>query len=227
MRHFQPRWALRRVYTLPSHAGPPALSPGSATEKILARARQLVDVKKEDGFSALHLAALNNHRDVAEILIKEVSRRPEQCRRVGVARATPFANVWTPPPAGTLRRQHQEQPQPDAAAAGGDAGPHRPGAAAGGGGRRRQHGGRGRRHRHARCSPAPPAGQHYTQPRHGNQQHWGRRRGFFLHVAALQSEFLEKFVKRIIICVDWFIFFEQGPQVEFSTSRNADNKCLY
>lgn len=44
-----------------------------ATEKILARARQLVDVKKEDGFSALHLAALNNHRDVAEVLIKEVS----------------------------------------------------------------------------------------------------------------------------------------------------------
>uniref|UniRef100_A0A3Q4I4A5 E3 ubiquitin-protein ligase MIB2 n=1 Tax=Neolamprologus brichardi TaxID=32507 RepID=A0A3Q4I4A5_NEOBR len=42
-----------------------------ATEKILARARQLVDVKKEDGFSALHLAALNNHKDVAEILIKE------------------------------------------------------------------------------------------------------------------------------------------------------------
>ncbi|XP_046895787.1 E3 ubiquitin-protein ligase MIB2 [Hypomesus transpacificus] len=42
-----------------------------ATEKILARARQLVDVKKDDGFSALHLAALNNHRDVAEILMKE------------------------------------------------------------------------------------------------------------------------------------------------------------
>ncbi|XP_005986112.1 E3 ubiquitin-protein ligase MIB2 isoform X2 [Latimeria chalumnae] len=42
-----------------------------ATEKILARARQLVDAKKEDGFSALHLAALNNHKEVAEILIKE------------------------------------------------------------------------------------------------------------------------------------------------------------
>ncbi|XP_056158214.1 E3 ubiquitin-protein ligase MIB2 isoform X2 [Lampris incognitus] len=42
-----------------------------ATEKILARARQLVDVKKEDGFSALHLAALNNHHEVAEILMKE------------------------------------------------------------------------------------------------------------------------------------------------------------
>ncbi|KAL1021098.1 hypothetical protein UPYG_G00008800 [Umbra pygmaea] len=41
-----------------------------ATEKILARARQLVDVKKDDGFSALHLAALNNHKEVAEILLK-------------------------------------------------------------------------------------------------------------------------------------------------------------
>ncbi|MGH0160915.1 UNVERIFIED_CONTAM: hypothetical protein FKN15_040207 [Acipenser sinensis] len=40
-------------------------------EKILARARQLADVKKEDGFSSLHLAALNNHREVAEVLIKE------------------------------------------------------------------------------------------------------------------------------------------------------------
>lgn len=56
-----------------SHIEPCAFYPGRATEKILARARQLVDVKKEDGFSALHLAALNNHRDVAEILIKEVS----------------------------------------------------------------------------------------------------------------------------------------------------------
>ncbi|NXC86658.1 MIB2 ligase, partial [Cercotrichas coryphoeus] len=43
-----------------------------AIKKILARARQLVDSKKEDGFTALHLAALNNHMEVAEILIKEV-----------------------------------------------------------------------------------------------------------------------------------------------------------
>uniref|UniRef100_UPI00398E4BB9 E3 ubiquitin-protein ligase MIB2 n=1 Tax=Pristiophorus japonicus TaxID=55135 RepID=UPI00398E4BB9 len=42
-----------------------------ATERILARARQLGDVKKEDGFTALHLAALNNHKEVAEVLIKE------------------------------------------------------------------------------------------------------------------------------------------------------------
>jgi len=51
-----------------------------ATEKLLGRARQLVDVKKEDGFSALHLASLNNHRDVAEILVKEVSRRDGSVR---------------------------------------------------------------------------------------------------------------------------------------------------
>lgn len=37
----------------------------------MARARHLVDVKKEDGFAALHLAALNGHRDVAAILLSE------------------------------------------------------------------------------------------------------------------------------------------------------------
>lgn len=50
----------------------------SAIKKILARARQLVDAKKEDGFTALHLAALNNHKEVAEILIKEVKNCPEK-----------------------------------------------------------------------------------------------------------------------------------------------------
>lgn len=33
-------------------------------------ARQLVDVKKDDGFSALHLAALNGHKDVVDTLIR-------------------------------------------------------------------------------------------------------------------------------------------------------------
>lgn len=70
------------VFCTHAHIQSCALCPGRATDKILARARQLVDVKKEDGFSALHLAALNNHRDVAEILIKEVSWRPEQSRHV-------------------------------------------------------------------------------------------------------------------------------------------------
>lgn len=37
---------------------------------MLAQARQLVDVKKDDGFSALHLAALNGHRDVVETLVR-------------------------------------------------------------------------------------------------------------------------------------------------------------
>lgn len=41
----------------------------SAAEKLVLRSRQLVDVRKEDGFAALHLAALNGHRQVAETLI--------------------------------------------------------------------------------------------------------------------------------------------------------------
>lgn len=41
-----------------------------STKKLLAQARQLVDVKKDDGFSALHLAALNGHRDVVETLVR-------------------------------------------------------------------------------------------------------------------------------------------------------------
>lgn len=41
-----------------------------ATQRLLGYARQLVDVKKDDGFSALHLAALNGHRDVVETLVK-------------------------------------------------------------------------------------------------------------------------------------------------------------
>lgn len=43
----------------------------SATERLMARARHLVDVKKEDGFAALHLAALNGHREVAAILLSQ------------------------------------------------------------------------------------------------------------------------------------------------------------
>ena len=62
------------------HTPPAALNPKyliivlllfSATKKIVSNARQIVDVRKDDGFSALHLSALNGHRDVASILIKE------------------------------------------------------------------------------------------------------------------------------------------------------------
>ena len=45
----------------------------SATEKILSKARQIVDIKKDDGFAALHLAALNGHKEVAHALINVVS----------------------------------------------------------------------------------------------------------------------------------------------------------
>lgn len=41
-----------------------------ATERILHKCRQIVDQKKDDGFSALHLAALNGHKDVAAVLLR-------------------------------------------------------------------------------------------------------------------------------------------------------------
>lgn len=44
----------------------------SATEKLVRAARQLVNRKKDDGFSALHLASLNGHRDVVEVLLTTV-----------------------------------------------------------------------------------------------------------------------------------------------------------
>lgn len=33
----------------------------------------IVDEKKDDGYTALHLAALNNHVEVAELLVHQVS----------------------------------------------------------------------------------------------------------------------------------------------------------
>jgi len=44
----------------------------SAVHKIVTKARQLVDVKKDDGFAALHLAALNGHLRTAETLVDVV-----------------------------------------------------------------------------------------------------------------------------------------------------------
>jgi len=35
----------------------------------------LVDEKKDDGYTALHLAALNNHIEVAELLVHQVSQQ--------------------------------------------------------------------------------------------------------------------------------------------------------
>jgi E3 ubiquitin-protein ligase mind-bomb len=43
----------------------------SAVGKLLGKARQLVDVQKDDGFAALHLAVLNGHYLVAKTLIED------------------------------------------------------------------------------------------------------------------------------------------------------------
>jgi E3 ubiquitin-protein ligase mind-bomb len=40
-----------------------------ATEKLIAYSPQLIDSKKDDGFSAFHLAALNGHREVVKCLL--------------------------------------------------------------------------------------------------------------------------------------------------------------
>ena len=44
----------------------------SAVEKILAKSPDLVNMPKEDGFTALHLAALNDHCEVATLLCGQV-----------------------------------------------------------------------------------------------------------------------------------------------------------
>ena len=47
----------------------------SAMRILLAKLPRpwIVNEKKDDGYTALHLAALNNHVEVAELLVKQVS----------------------------------------------------------------------------------------------------------------------------------------------------------
>ena len=46
------------------------LTCSSAAEKIVQKAPHIINARKEDGFSALHLAACNKHLEVAKVLVK-------------------------------------------------------------------------------------------------------------------------------------------------------------
>ena len=42
-------------------------------EKLLAKAGDILNVAKSDGFTTLHIAAINDHREIAKILLQQVS----------------------------------------------------------------------------------------------------------------------------------------------------------
>ena len=44
-----------------------------AATRILLKCPQIINVKKSDGFAALHLSAFNGHYDVCEVLVEAVS----------------------------------------------------------------------------------------------------------------------------------------------------------
>ena len=43
-----------------------------AVEKLLARAGSILNVPKSDGFTTIHIAAINDHREIAKLLLKQV-----------------------------------------------------------------------------------------------------------------------------------------------------------
>ena len=44
----------------------------SAVERIFAKTGNSLNVVKDDGFTTLHIAAINDHREIAKILLKNV-----------------------------------------------------------------------------------------------------------------------------------------------------------
>lgn len=60
-----------------THSSPSVCSLCSAMRVLLSKLPRpwIVDEKKDDGYTALHLAALNNHVEVAELLVHQVTTR--------------------------------------------------------------------------------------------------------------------------------------------------------
>lgn len=56
----------------------------------------IVDEKKDDGYTALHLAALNNHVEVAELLVHQVSSSNTQTHRLRYMKRTYPGDPVTP-----------------------------------------------------------------------------------------------------------------------------------
>jgi len=44
-----------------------------AVEKLLAKAEDVLNVRKSDRFTTLHIAAINDHREIAKILLEQVN----------------------------------------------------------------------------------------------------------------------------------------------------------
>lgn len=42
-------------------------------EKLLAKAGDILNVAKSDGFTTLHIAAINDHREIAKLLLLQVN----------------------------------------------------------------------------------------------------------------------------------------------------------
>jgi E3 ubiquitin-protein ligase mind-bomb len=49
-----------------------------AVQLIVSKARNLVDAKKEDGFTALLLASLNGHSDCVKVILEDGQAAPDQ-----------------------------------------------------------------------------------------------------------------------------------------------------
>lgn len=47
--------------------------PYRAVERIIVKTGDALNVAKSDGFTTLHIAAINDHREIAKLLLKQVN----------------------------------------------------------------------------------------------------------------------------------------------------------